>query len=395
LQGLPSSSSDTAGTASATAATNRPQRPASSFTFKDVEEGIVQRTIALQQTKSIVPILGTSVEFLHESERREEKKEEGKRMEEEEDKEKTEEEEVKERILQRINTLREELTTKKKSFFAKQAENERMEELKKRMEELNILYECWVYTKGEGGLLHSSAYRKWYFVVTDQQELSYYEYPPEAHHHNRPEGTLSCVGMLVKQRDGTETIEGKECFTFTIQAKEGSRTSDMHCACETSHARQKLLATIEDVENISFTRLKVLPPLREDEEGTGGDIETVAQTAESEGYTEEFQALLAKKLDESDMLAAKLRESEEEEFRALLDNNQNFLCQEGKRDDKKMTNLAGEGERERSRGGSHDVGGGGTFHLRTFRDLSANCNSSPRSFTGLHPFARCYVYDVY
>jgi hypothetical protein len=246
------------------------------------------------------------------------------------------------------------------------------------------------------GLLHSSAYRKWYFVVTDQEELDYYEYPPQAHEHNRPDGTLSCVGMLVKQRDGTQTIQGKECFTFTIQAKEGARTSDLLCACETSHARQKLLKTIEDI-NIaknSLPHLKVLPPLREEEEGTGEVNETVAQMAERECYTEEFQAMLAKKLDESDMLAAKLKESEEEEFRALVDNNQNFLSQEGKGDAKKMTNLAPEGERDRSRGGGHDVGGGGTFHLRTFRDLSANCDSSPRSFTSLHPFARCYVYDV-
>jgi hypothetical protein len=386
LQGLPSSPSDTA----ATAATNRPQRPASSFRFEDVEERILQRTIALQKTKIEVPILGTSVEFLQESEKRDEKKEEEKRMQEEEEKEKKEEEEVEQRILQRTNTLREELTTKKSSFVAKQAEKERREELKK-----HILYECWAYTKGEGGLLHSSAYRKWYFVVTDQQELGYYEYPPESLYHNRPEGTLSCVGMLVKQRDGTEAIQGKECFTFTIQAKEGSRTSDIHCACETSHARQKLLATIEDIEKISFTHLKVLPPLREDEEGTGEDLETVAQMAESECYTEGFQAMLAKKVDESDMLAATLKESEEEEFKALLDNNQNFLSQEGKGDDKKMTNLAPEGERERSRGGGHDVVGGGAFHLRTFGDLSANCNSSPRSFTSLHPFARCYVYDVW
>ena len=77
MQGLPSSPSDTA----ATAATNRPQRPASSFRFEDVEERILQRTIALQKTKIKVPILGTSVEFLHESERREEEK----RMEEEDE----------------------------------------------------------------------------------------------------------------------------------------------------------------------------------------------------------------------------------------------------------------------------------------------------------------------
>jgi hypothetical protein len=127
---------------------------------------------------------------------------------------------------------------------------QRYKEAQKRREELkkpSIVYECWAYKKGEGGLLHSSAYKKRYFIITDQQELRYYEYP-EAHYQNRePLGKLSCVGMQVKDRDGKESIKGKECFTFTIQAKEeGSRVR--HCACETMEEREKLLATIENTE---------------------------------------------------------------------------------------------------------------------------------------------------
>ena len=53
-----------------------------------------------------------------------------------------------------------------------------------------------------------------------------------------PKGWLACLGMLVKKRDGTETIEGKERFTFTIQAKEESRTSDIPCAGETNDERE-------------------------------------------------------------------------------------------------------------------------------------------------------------
>ncbi len=127
---------------------------------------------------------------------------------------------------------------------------QRYKESQKRREELkkpSILYECWAYKKGEGGLLHSSAYKKRYFIITDQQELCYYKYP-EAHYQNQePMGKLSCVGMQVKDRDGKESIKGKECFTFTIQAKEeGSRVR--HCACETMEEREKLLATIENAE---------------------------------------------------------------------------------------------------------------------------------------------------
>jgi hypothetical protein len=47
-----------------------------------------------------------------------------------------------------------------------------------------------------------------------------------------------------------ETIEGKECFTFTIQAKEGTRTSEIKCACETKEQRERLLATIENIEKL-------------------------------------------------------------------------------------------------------------------------------------------------
>jgi hypothetical protein len=126
-------------------------------------------------------------------------------------------------------------------------ERKRRGELKKR-----IIYECWAYKKAPP----FSSYRKRYLVITDQQELNYYEYP-EAHYQNRePNGKLSCVGMQVKDRDGKEIIQGKECFTFTLQAEEGGwfGSSGKHFACETKEAREKLLATIENIEVSSHTQ---------------------------------------------------------------------------------------------------------------------------------------------
>jgi 7,8-dihydro-6-hydroxymethylpterin-pyrophosphokinase len=130
------------------------------------------------------------------------------------------------------------------------------EELKSR-----VLYECWAIKRGEGGLLHSSAYRKRYFIITDQQRLNYYESPEDYYLSREPKGTLSCVGMLVKDGNSTETIgiadktdEGKVYFTFTLQAREGSRTSDIQCACETNVEREKLIATIQNIEQVARSR---------------------------------------------------------------------------------------------------------------------------------------------
>ena len=129
-------------------------------------------------------------------------------------------------------------------------ERQRREDLRKR-----IVYECWGYKKGEGGFLHSSAYKKRYFMITVDKRLSYYD-DPECYYLNKsPNGTLSCVGMQCTSSDGKETIEGKECFTFTIQAKEeGERIR--HCACETTEDREKLLATIEHIEASVATERK-------------------------------------------------------------------------------------------------------------------------------------------
>ena len=137
--------------------------------------------------------------------------------------------------------LKKEIEDRRRSEERERGERERQrrEELKKR-----IIYDCWVYKRGAGGLVHSSSYRKRYFVITDQQRLQYFE-DPDDYYQNRAKGWLSCLGMLVKDHTGTETIEGKVCFTFTIQAKEGSRTSEIQCACETNDGRAKLLATIE------------------------------------------------------------------------------------------------------------------------------------------------------
>ena len=99
-------------------------------------------------------------------------------------------------------------------------------ELKKR-----IIYECWVFKRGGGSFFSSTAYQKRYFVITDDQRLNYYEHYQQG---GEPNGWVSCRGALVKARDGTETIEHKTCFTFTLQAQEGSCTSDILCACQTS-----------------------------------------------------------------------------------------------------------------------------------------------------------------
>jgi len=115
-----------------------------------------------------------------------------------------------------------------------------------------IIYECWGYEKDEGGLVDSSAYTKRYFVITVDHDLSYYD-RPECYYQNQPKGTLSCLGMQCTGGDGKETIEGKECFTFTIQAKEEGERARL-CACETMEARDKLLKQLTGTQFACFTQ---------------------------------------------------------------------------------------------------------------------------------------------
>jgi hypothetical protein len=103
-------------------------------------------------------------------------------------------------------------------------------------------------TKKAKGACSGSAYKKRYFIITVDKRLSYYD-EPECYYQNRRSGTLSCVGMQCTSIDGTETIQGKESFTFTIYAKEeGDRIR--RCACETIEECDKLVATIEHISGV-------------------------------------------------------------------------------------------------------------------------------------------------
>ncbi len=70
-------------------------------------------------------------------------------------------------------------------------------------------------------------------------------------------------GMLIKERQGTETIEKKESFTFTNMAKEGSRTNDMQCTCETNEEREKLFSTIENIKTLVAEKMTITPQIVE------------------------------------------------------------------------------------------------------------------------------------
>ena len=142
--------------------------------------------------------------------------------------------------------------------------NKKVGEIHKTLDdkELNkrVIYECWAYKRGEkSGLLQSSAYKKRYFVITDDHQLCYYETKEHYYCKSEPRGWLSCHGMLVKERRGTEAIEGRTCFVFTIQAQEGSRKSEIPCACHTSTEREQLLATIESIASITEKRELEVP----------------------------------------------------------------------------------------------------------------------------------------
>ena len=142
----------------------------------------------------------------------------------------------------------------KSEMIRRKAEEERGRQRRELLKS-RIIYECWAYKSGKGGLLHSDSYKKRYFVITDQQYLNYYE-GPEEYYQNRAKGSLSCVDMLVKNRNGMEIIEGKVCYTCTIRAN--GQTRDFHCAFETTDRREKFLEAIDNVQKICFSKWQAL-----------------------------------------------------------------------------------------------------------------------------------------
>ncbi len=135
--------------------------------------------------------------------------------------------------------------------------NQSMRERKRQEEPGRVIYACWVYKRGAGGMFHSFAWKRRYFVITDEERLIYYE-DPEGYHQNREKGSLLCRGMLFKGA-GKTTIEvlvagkktKKAVTTFTMQAKEGLSTREIECACETDEEVQRLKSTMENIEDIA------------------------------------------------------------------------------------------------------------------------------------------------
>jgi len=150
---------------------------------------------------------------------------------------------------------RKERAEKEKSEMRRRKIEEERDRERRELLKSRIIYECWAYKSGKGGVLHSDAYKKRYFVITDQQYLNYYE-GPEDYYQNRAKGSLSCVDMLVKNRNGTDIIEGKVCYTCTIRAN--WQTRDFHFAFETTDRREKLLEAIENVQKICFSKWQAL-----------------------------------------------------------------------------------------------------------------------------------------
>ena len=195
-------------------------------------------------------------------------------------------------------------------FFDVATVSRRREYLKKR-----IVYECWAYKKGEGGPFHSSAYKKRYLIITVDQRLSYYDDPECYYQERSPNGKLSCVGMQCTSIYGNEMIEGKECFPFTIQAKEeGLRTR--HCACETYDDREKLLASIVKGSKgpLDDKEIAVISGLSTDAEISGlstdalfPDAEEIGTPVEQESKASEGILLRALRLLEGKVVEALTR----------------------------------------------------------------------------------------
>ena len=125
-------------------------------------------------------------------------------------------------------------------------------------EKVEVLLAFWGYKKGGGGGIKSSAYRKRYFVIKADNRLRYYV-DFESYVRQREQGSMTIIGMTVKNCEGSEIVaasastsfpDGKECFTFTIRGGEGSRMSifrDVQCAVETKEQRSKFLNMIESI----------------------------------------------------------------------------------------------------------------------------------------------------
>ena len=68
---------------------------------------------------------------------------------------------------------------------------------------------------------------------------------PECYYQERtPNGKLSCVDMQCTSICGNEMIEGKECFPFTIQAKEeGQILGKRNVSCNKTQLKLQLKST--------------------------------------------------------------------------------------------------------------------------------------------------------
>ena len=113
----------------------------------------------------------------------------------------------------------------------------------------SVLYSCWGYKRGDGlSVLRGTAFKKRYFVVTEDHTLRYYASQTD-HDDNIPKGELSCIDMTIERDTGVQKIDGISCFTFTLTAAHGTRTSKIECACQNAEDRASLLAAIESVAN--------------------------------------------------------------------------------------------------------------------------------------------------
>ena len=111
----------------------------------------------------------------------------------------------------------------------------------------SVLHSCWGYKRGDGlSMLGGTAFKKRFFVVTDDHSLRYYASQTD-HDDMSPKGELSCIDMTIERDSGVQKIDGISCFTFTLTAAHGTRTSKIECACENVEQRASLIAAIERV----------------------------------------------------------------------------------------------------------------------------------------------------